>query len=67
MSAVTTKPTDRELAYRVTNELAERVEQAAAGLGLDTANFLRMMTLEQIGVYEGRADRVKAGEDYAGD
>jgi hypothetical protein len=67
VSAVTTGPADRQLAYRVTNDLAERVERVAAGLGLDTANFLRMMTLEQIGVYERCAARIRAGEDDAGD
>lgn len=64
---MTSGPSVREPAYRVTNDLPDRVERVAVELGLDTAIFLRMMTLEQIGIYERCADRVRAGEDDAGD
>jgi hypothetical protein len=56
----------RQLAYRVPAELAARVERVAERLGLDVSNFLRMMTVEQIGVYERRADRAEAGEGGEG-
>jgi len=60
------KPTGptRQLAFRVPNELADRVEAVAPRLGLDVSNFLRMMLIEQIGSYERRADRIEgAGEE----
>jgi hypothetical protein len=56
------RPATRQLAYRVPADLAERVERVAVRLGLDTSNFLRMLTLEKIGEYERRADRIEAGE-----
>jgi hypothetical protein len=65
MSAVAKKKArsgSRQLAFRVPNELADRVEAVAARLGLDTSNFLRMMLLEQVGSYERRADRIEGGE-----
>jgi hypothetical protein len=63
MSAVAKKkPGSRQMAFRVPNDLADRVEKVAARLGLDTSNFLRMMLLEQVGAYERRADRIEGGE-----
>jgi hypothetical protein len=58
-------PATRQLAYRVPGELADRVEKVAERLGLDLSNFLRMRTLEQIGAYERRADRIEAGEEVS--
>lgn len=55
----------RQMAFRVPNDLAERIEAVAPRLGLDTSNFLRMMLIEQIGTYERRADRIEAGEAEA--
>jgi hypothetical protein len=68
MNAVAKKKVDktsgsRQLAFRVPEALAQRVERVSERLGLDTSNFLRMLLLEQVGVYERRADRIEAGEE----
>jgi hypothetical protein len=57
------KFTTRQLAFRVPEELAKRVENTSKRLGLDVSNFLRAMLVEQIGVYERRAERAESGED----
>jgi hypothetical protein len=62
MMIVAKKAATRQLAFRVPAELAKRVERTAERLGLDLSNFLRTMTVEQIGVYERRADRAESGE-----
>jgi hypothetical protein len=72
MTAVAKKKVDktsgsRQLAFRVPEALAQRVERVAERLGLDTSNFLRMLLLEQVGVYERRADRIEAGEEGGGE
>lgn len=53
----------RQVAFRVPDALWTRLEGVADRLGLDVSNFLRMMLIEQIGVYERRAERVERGED----
>jgi hypothetical protein len=62
MPIVGKKAATRQLAFRVPETLAKRVERVAERLGLDLSNFLRTMTVEQIGVYERRADRAESGE-----
>ena len=44
------------------DELARRVARAARGLGLDGANFLRLMIRECLPVYERRSERIGRGE-----
>ena len=62
------KPTRRQLGVLLDERFASRVERTAERLGLDTANFLRLVLRECLPVYERRADRLEKGEmppDYA--
>lgn len=43
-------------------ELERRVHDTARALGLDGANFLRMLIRECLSVYERRAESIKKGE-----
>ncbi len=52
----------KQLAFKVSQAIARRVEGAAESLGLDVSNFLRMMLLENLAEYEGRGRKIR-GED----
>lgn len=61
MPTVAKKETTRQLAFRVPESAARRVEKVSARLGLDVSNFLRMMLVENLVTYERRAERVEGG------
>lgn len=52
-----TKP--RAFMVRLQQDAASRVEATAKGLGLDEANFLRMIIVENLPAYERRVEQLK--------
>lgn len=54
-------PKLKVFALRLPPSAAERVVRVAAGLGLDDAQFLRMLTIENLGKYERRVEQIEAG------
>jgi hypothetical protein len=61
------KPETRQVAFRVSVELADRLEAVAMRLELDLSNFMRLMCREMVSHYEKRADRMNSGEVEGGD
>lgn len=55
------KPSMKVFAVRLPPSISSRVEEAAKGLGLDEGNLLRMLVMENLAIYEKRAERVKSG------
>lgn len=49
----------RQVNIRVAHEVYDRIDAAAAGLGLDVANFLRMLIIENLAPYERRAAHIR--------
>lgn len=52
----------KQFALRLPLEIAARVEDTAATLGLDEANLLRHIVIASLPTYEKKAERVKAGQ-----
>ena len=44
----------KQIAFRAPGSLVKRIDDAAEQLGLDPSNFLRMMLLECLPIYEER-------------
>ncbi len=61
MRVMAKKDAARQLAFRVPGSMAGRVEKVAARLGLDLSNFLRMLLVENLAIYERRADKIEEG------
>lgn len=51
-----------QIAFRLPVSTEARLESVADALGLDVSNFLRLMILESLPDYEGRAAQVIRGE-----
>lgn len=54
-------PKFKVFALRLSPADAERVAKVAAGLRLDEAQFLRMLTVENLGKYERRVEQIESG------
>ncbi len=49
----------KQVAFRLSKPLGDRLESAADVLGLDTSNLLRMMVIEKLPEYEERGRRAR--------
>lgn len=50
---------NRQVNFRVTDAFYARIETTASTLGLDVANFIRMVLAESMAIYEDRAAHVR--------
>lgn len=54
--------TYKQLGLRVSEDMNARLEDTAAGLGLDVSSLIRMVLTENLPRYERRVAAVRAGE-----
>jgi hypothetical protein len=54
-------PKVKTYSVRLSAEVSARVEQTATTLGLDEANFLRSLVVQNLPAYEKKAERVRSG------
>ncbi len=54
-------PASRQMAVRMPEPLAQRIETAAGHLGTDSSHLIRMVVAEHLGEYEQRAERAARG------
>jgi len=62
------KPSEgKQINFRASLSLADRLERTASRLGLDVSNFVRMVLMENLPDYESRADEIEAKQRKGGD
>jgi hypothetical protein len=52
-------PLTRQVNVRFPEDIAERLEDAAAMLGVDSSNLLRMIVIENLPIYEERGRKAR--------
>lgn len=58
------KPSEgKQINFRAPNDLSERLDAVASGLGLDVSNLVRMVLYENLDQYEERVARLKGKKE----
>jgi predicted DNA-binding protein len=63
-----TKPSDgKQINFRASLPLAERLDRTASRLGLDVSNLVRMILIKHLPDYEAEADEIEAKQKKGGE
>jgi predicted DNA-binding protein len=63
MPAVAKTQPQSQIAFRVPQDMRDRLDALATRFGLDTSGFLRLILSEQLAGYERRAAKMERGEE----